>query len=226
MVASLSRIAFRLPLLATGAIIAVLFVAATAWAQDAYRVVGVESPDVLNVRAGPSTGFPVVGTIPPGTGGIQIVGECAQRWCPISHGGLMGWVNSRFLAVEAEAPAEVEASAAGVTRAVLPDGTLELRFSDGTARRRLPNGNLALVRADGTVSTLTFLQAPGADLPPLPAEFADWGTRVNDELLSILTNILSPGELAAYQQTEQGKTFYELTSWRLRSIEFLTSPTS
>ncbi len=214
---------------------AVLFSPEPAGAQDTYRVVGVESPDVLNVRAGPSTGFPVVGTLPPHTGGIQRLGECVDRWCPISRRGLTGWVNARFLAAETEAPAEAaeteppaeeEASATAATRAVLPDGTLELRFSDGTKRRRLPNGNLAIVRPDGTITNLTFLQTPGADLPPLPSEFSDWGTRLNDELLSILTNILTPAELTAYRQTETGKSFYEITSWRLRSIEFLTAPTS
>jgi hypothetical protein len=40
-----------------------------------YRVVGVEYDDVLNIRAGPSMGYPVVGVIPPGGRGVRLVGH-------------------------------------------------------------------------------------------------------------------------------------------------------
>jgi uncharacterized protein YraI len=41
-----------------------------------YRVVGVEYDDVLNIRAGPSMGYPVVGAIPPGSRGVRLAGHC------------------------------------------------------------------------------------------------------------------------------------------------------
>ena len=44
-----------------------------------YRVVGVEYDDVLNIRAGPSMGYPIVGVIPPGGRGVRLVGHC-QGW--------------------------------------------------------------------------------------------------------------------------------------------------
>lgn len=210
-----------------GAMTLLMIAAQPVLAQETYRVVGVAPGDWLNVRAGPARSFPVVGRLERDATGIRRSGECRDNWCRVSHGAVRGWVNSRFLAVEEEeATAEVETSTPGVVRSVLPDGTLELRFPDGTARRRLPDGNMEIVRPDGTTSKFTYLQAPGADLPPLPSEYADWGTRLNNDLLRILTNILTPEELIAYQQTEQGKSFYEVTNWRLLSIQFLTAPTS
>lgn len=62
------------------------------------RVAGVEIGDVLNVRSGPSEYDATVGTIPSGSRGVRIVGECAASWCPIHFGDLSGWVNANYLA--------------------------------------------------------------------------------------------------------------------------------
>ena len=62
-----------------------------------FRVAGVDYDDVLNVRNGPSTDHSVVGTIPPDTAGIKIVGSCVSAWCPIQHRAITGWVNSVYL---------------------------------------------------------------------------------------------------------------------------------
>jgi uncharacterized protein YraI len=73
-----------------------------AWAVDGertYRVVAVESDDVLNIRAGPSAGHPIVGEIPPTGRGVQLLGPC-REWCPIRYNGASGWVSGRYLAVE------------------------------------------------------------------------------------------------------------------------------
>ena len=40
------------------------------------------------------------------------------------------------------------------------------------------------------------------------------------------SNILSETEFNAYMQTEGGKTYYQIVDWRLRSIQFLTLPSS
>jgi len=64
-----------------------------------YRVVDVEYDDVLNIRAGPSAGYAIVGVIPPGGRGVRLVGHC-QGWCPVSYNGAAGWVNGRYLAPE------------------------------------------------------------------------------------------------------------------------------
>jgi SH3-like domain-containing protein len=65
-----------------------------------YRVVNVERGDVLNMRAGPSSAYSVVGSIPPAEVGIRSVGPC-REWCQVEYKGVSGWVNRRFLAVEA-----------------------------------------------------------------------------------------------------------------------------
>jgi uncharacterized protein YraI len=49
-------------------LVAVASVQNRAWAVDGertYRVVAVDFDDVLNIRAGPSAGYPIVGEIPP-----------------------------------------------------------------------------------------------------------------------------------------------------------------
>ncbi|MGH6925363.1 MAG: hypothetical protein ACRED5_16675 [Propylenella sp.] len=142
---------------------------------------------------------------------------------------MLGWANGDFL--ERESPdsgpsaagAESTAEPAGT---VLPDGTLEYRYADGRVRRRLPTGLEQIHWPDGRVTSVATLQVQLADLPPLPAEFTDWGGRLGDDLAQVLVNILTPAEMEAYRQTEEGKGFYELLDWRLRSIRFLTAPQS
>lgn len=67
--------------------------------ERTYRVVAVEQDDVLNIRAGPSAGYPIVGEIPPSGRGVRLTGPC-RSWCPISYNGASGWVNARYLAIE------------------------------------------------------------------------------------------------------------------------------
>lgn len=92
--------------------------AADASGPDFFRVVGVASNDVLNIRAGPTARSAKVGTIPPNGNGIQNLGcqgglsyaeweasSVAQReaarkrvWCQIYYRGVNGWVAGWFLA--------------------------------------------------------------------------------------------------------------------------------
>ena len=91
-----------------------------AWAFDGertYRVVAVEYDDVLNIRAGPSMGYPVVGEIPPSGRGVRLTGPCSG-WCPISYNGASGWVFARHLAIE-------PAVAPFIERAPSPDPSAE-----------------------------------------------------------------------------------------------------
>src|SRR6185436_11082753 len=64
-----------------------------------YRIVNVERGDVLNMRAGPSSGYSVVGSIPPEETGVRLVGPC-RDWCQVEYKGVSGWVNRSFLLVE------------------------------------------------------------------------------------------------------------------------------
>jgi SH3-like domain-containing protein len=93
-----------------------------ATAQDSgrsYRVVGVEDDDVLNIRAGPSMGHPVVAVIPPGGRGVRLNGHC-RGWCPVTYNGATGWVNGYYLAAE---PA-----VAGTARGYIPEESVAPRL--------------------------------------------------------------------------------------------------
>jgi uncharacterized protein YraI len=71
-------------------------------ATTLYQVVNVAANDTLNVRSGPGADSQVVGTIPPDGTGIQITGPGVRvqesTWVPINYLGLIGWVNSNYLA--------------------------------------------------------------------------------------------------------------------------------
>jgi SH3-like domain-containing protein len=83
-----------------------------------YRVVSVERGDVLNMRAGPSSGHAIVGSIPPSETGVRAVGPC-RDWCQVEYKGVAGWVHHRYLAVEAAvAPFVQRAQEAGYWRVV------------------------------------------------------------------------------------------------------------
>lgn len=83
-------------------------------AADPWEVTGVAEGDTLNLRSGPSTRFGVVGRLYPGTSGFfkevcVLVkprpdaprSEARSEWCAISDGGgILGWVNARYLAPE------------------------------------------------------------------------------------------------------------------------------
>jgi hypothetical protein len=66
-------------------------------AAPEYRVAGVASNDVLNIRSGPDASSAIVSTIPPYGSGILMTGSCAGQWCPIDYRGSQGWVNRRYL---------------------------------------------------------------------------------------------------------------------------------
>jgi uncharacterized protein YraI len=53
--------------------------------------------DTLNVRSGPSARNGVVGVLRPWTCNVRGTGQCSGNWCQISSGGLVGWVNTRYL---------------------------------------------------------------------------------------------------------------------------------
>jgi len=64
------------------------------------RVVGVQSVDVLNIRARPSAEALVVGVVPPGGRSLDLLGACLRAWCLIRYGNVVGWANAGFLQPE------------------------------------------------------------------------------------------------------------------------------
>ena len=81
-----------------------------------YRVVGISSGDYLNVREGAGSNYPVVAALEPGTGGIVLGTKRAANgetiWQEIFVGGLSGWVNANYIALETQAPASATSSPA------------------------------------------------------------------------------------------------------------------
>jgi uncharacterized caspase-like protein/uncharacterized protein YraI len=75
-------------------------------AAESFRVVGVASNDVLNIRSGPGTQHPIVAEIPPNGGGVAVY-SCRQvagytnAWCEVSWQGVDGWASSCCLVGEA-----------------------------------------------------------------------------------------------------------------------------
>jgi uncharacterized membrane protein len=66
-----------------------------------FRVQGVASDDVLNIRSNPDSGSLLLGTISAGASSVEGIGAPivagSARWQRVRHGGTIGWVNARFL---------------------------------------------------------------------------------------------------------------------------------
>ncbi len=118
-----------------------------------FAVVRVASNDLLNVRSGPGTAYPVVDTIP--YHGLDVEVHAGARevdgswWVPVEYEGVTGWVNSRYLARQAGWVSEPIAARAAQIIMILKDGDLEalaervhpekgVRFSPYTYVRAVP----------------------------------------------------------------------------------------
>ena len=202
-----------------------------AFAAGAYRVVNIRPNDTLNIRSGPSTAYPVLGEAPPNAGGLIELGPCLQGWCNIQYGTVIGWVSGKFIAVDpnpsaAPPPRPVGPAATASASHILPDGTLETRYSDGRIRRRFPDGRTVTILPDGREQTYAYINVQSAIPPPLPPAYANWERSLSDRLLTVLGNVLTPAEMSAYMPTEAGKNPIDLIDWRLESVQFLTRPNS
>ncbi|MDT8854127.1 SH3 domain-containing protein [Paracoccaceae bacterium Fryx2] len=87
----------------------VLVVASPAAATQEYilptlfDVAGVAANDVLNIRAAPDAGAPVIGTLSPRARDIEVVGyDASGRWARINTGERSGWAALRYLAYQVD----------------------------------------------------------------------------------------------------------------------------
>jgi uncharacterized protein YraI len=71
---------------------AAIFAVALPAAADAATAVTTSN---VNLREGPSTGYPVIMTLP-GNTAVEIEG-CAQGWCKVDYSGTDGWMSEDFL---------------------------------------------------------------------------------------------------------------------------------
>ncbi len=70
---------------------------ATADGPDYYRVHGVKSWDVLNIRAWPSHRSRIVGAIPHNGRHVSNLVRRVRGWCLIRHRSVKGWSKCRYL---------------------------------------------------------------------------------------------------------------------------------
>lgn len=109
-----------------------------------YRVVDVAASDTLNIRNGPGISHPIIGQLPANAQGINItaVGEVvgSSLWVPISASGLVGWVNSTFLAEMSPSAASFCENPTAVAHLIALKDSLEAQ--DGNALTELihPDG--------------------------------------------------------------------------------------
>jgi len=69
--------------------------------RETYRVLGNVSQGIHNMRRGPGTNFPLVISIPAGSGGL-VIGQCqpprdrrsTHNWCEVSWRGHSGWTSA------------------------------------------------------------------------------------------------------------------------------------
>jgi len=61
-----------------------------------YQVTGISSDDALNVRSGPSTGYPAIGGLQNGAQ-VEVTADTGEGWARILHGEGNGWVAMRYL---------------------------------------------------------------------------------------------------------------------------------
>jgi len=65
---------------------------------EEHCVIGVAPDDLLNLRTGPGTGYPVRDTLRPDACGIIVMAPCANGWCSVEDGHNEGFVRSIFIA--------------------------------------------------------------------------------------------------------------------------------
>ncbi|WP_206171706.1 SH3 domain-containing protein [Thiorhodococcus mannitoliphagus] len=109
--------------------------------RNLVQVTGVAAGDVLNVRSGPGTNYPIVGALSNGSSvyRLRCEGQGRARWCEIEMRSDMrerGWVNAHYLQSGAavQQPSPPPAGQGGTT-------TERVRFESGTSGAEL-NGSL------------------------------------------------------------------------------------
>jgi hypothetical protein len=126
-----------------------------------------------------------------------------------------------------EPPGE-SAPAGAVERRILPDGSVQLRYPDGTVRT-LFGGGETITRPDGTSSTLLYQNAQPATPPTAPpdAAHAGWLDAENARLLDIMRTLVGDDEQSIQNYlTREGteRTVYEQIDARTKAVGWLVRP--
>ena len=118
--------------------------------------------------------------------------------------------------------------AGAVDRRILPDGSVELHYPDGTIRK-LFGGGETITRPDGTSSTMLYQNAQPATPPTAPPDsaHASWLETENARLLDIMRTLVDHDEpsIQNYLQREGAdRTVYEQIDARTQAVGWLVRP--
>ncbi len=113
--------------------------------HGSYRVSGVRSNDVLNIRAGPGSRYEIVGEIPPNGRGVGIE-RCKSNgnWCVVRYRCYRGWASTRYLT---QSGGTQSGSYARLYRVIdhIPPDMLNVRSGPGTKHQitsRIPHDGI------------------------------------------------------------------------------------
>ncbi len=158
-----------------------------------YRVVGVAADDVLNVRAGPSAGDPIVGTLAPDATGVVVTDTYRHEpwWGVLLADGITGWAHSRYLALDPRwsAPfgelACADAAVMGVAPQRSPAATSNSSFVDGFEFLSGPDCDRLVVR----LATRDGIAAESWEWPSRAADRVPGGVTVATDTNHVLIEL-------------------------------------
>jgi hypothetical protein len=113
-------------------------------------------------------------------------------------------------------------------RTILPDGTVEIRYPDGTIKQ-LSTGGVTIISPNGQKKKYQFLQVQPDTPPSLPGDemTVTWLEAHNNSLLDIIRSLVSNSQTAIdnYIQYEgTSSNLYEKINKRTQTIDYLLSP--
>lgn len=113
-------------------------------------------------------------------------------------------------------------------RTILPDGTVEIRYPDGTIKR-LSKSSTTIISPNGQTRKYQYYQVQPDTPPSLPsdAQTFTWLEAHNENLLVIIRSLVSNDQTAIdnYLQYEgTSSNLYEKINKRTQTIDYLLSP--
>lgn len=103
------------------------------------------------------------------------------------------------------------------------NGRMETVYGDGRiVWQSISGGSFGTDYPNGTVDMATAIQIPGAPVPPLPANMSEWGGTVENDLLTIIDQLLPPPDRLPYRDLFSHEPYPERMLSHLSVIQHLT----